>query len=226
MYGTDKWYCEDCKVAISEDPVNKRDWELRHRPMYHADHFSTREQIAAGDTNTGELPKDTPRPIVIDSMTTLPGGVTGHYLDGLNDIIGDAIAAVTPKQKHDLGVIGGYTEIKFPEISEESHKEYVQRLGAKLGVSQEALSELLNSDFDRYHFADAAVAGGLLDDTIRPAYRFQDAPIAPDKLTRQQRRAQEREDRKNPPVSSVKNLSNYRPMTDKGRKRHHALRGK
>lgn len=46
-HGSHSWYCADCARDIGEDPVNKRDWELRHRPTCGHAMFETREEITA-----------------------------------------------------------------------------------------------------------------------------------------------------------------------------------
>ena len=46
-HGSFKWYCDGCKIAIGEDWVNKRDWELRWQPKLGHPMFETREQIDA-----------------------------------------------------------------------------------------------------------------------------------------------------------------------------------
>ncbi len=63
-HGSHSWYCADCARDIGEDPVNKRDWELRHRPTCGHAMFETREEITtrqlAEDEATlarGELPE-------------------------------------------------------------------------------------------------------------------------------------------------------------------------
>ena len=44
-HGSHKWYCADCARDIGDDPVNKRDWDLRWRPKLNHDMFETREQM-------------------------------------------------------------------------------------------------------------------------------------------------------------------------------------
>lgn len=44
-HGSQKWYCADCARDISNDPVNKRDWDLRWRLKLNHEMFETREQM-------------------------------------------------------------------------------------------------------------------------------------------------------------------------------------
>lgn len=46
-HGSGKWYCGDCKHDIGEDWVNRRNWNLRHRPALGHDMFETREMMDA-----------------------------------------------------------------------------------------------------------------------------------------------------------------------------------
>ena len=44
-HGDHSWYCEDCKRAIGDDPMNKRDWNTMLRPHYGHDQFETRAMM-------------------------------------------------------------------------------------------------------------------------------------------------------------------------------------
>lgn len=46
-HGSYSWYCADCARDIGQDPVNKRDWELRWQPQCGHPMFETREEMDA-----------------------------------------------------------------------------------------------------------------------------------------------------------------------------------
>lgn len=69
-HGSYAWYCADCARDIGEDPVNKRDWDLRWRPQVGHAMFETREEMDAreGEHAVAKPARQQGKTVVIENV--------------------------------------------------------------------------------------------------------------------------------------------------------------